>query len=261
MKAVLITQVSSSMDYWDETAPDMLSFAASGPGWAALAVALVLGAVVLNSYFEFIPAQNLLRNGSRLSASTDKAQYYLNVRVGAHLKVELPSGVVADLVKDDLTVIREEEHIAIDAVARAIAGAAEKLNVRCEFTVYRVKGQGFSLVRAYPKETDAVGAPGWIEVEQRNPSPEREARWDEYSRLQSIGPVERQWRSFVDSLGGVAREDERIDSDKLCKLCGGSGHRRCSRCMGAARSSAFECDACSEGRVRCDWCDGTGQAQ
>lgn len=260
-KAILSADVSSPANYWDESAPDMLTFAASGPGWIATALAVFAVALVFRSYFEFTPREKNRSMDSGLPSKLDSAQFYLNIRTDRRLRVELPSGIVAVLPANELTVIRETRHEIVDAMASTVVRAAEQAGASCEYKIYRFRGDGFSLVRTYPEPIDAADVPGWIEEDRQNPVSENEARWDEYSRLQSEGPIEREWRSLVQNLGGVVRQEGEMKPGKTCKLCGGFGTRRCNRCMGAAQTSSFTCNECSNGKVSCDWCGGSGNAQ
>jgi hypothetical protein len=116
-------------------------------------------------------------------------------------------------------------------------------------------------VRRYPRSLNAAGAAGWTEDTNETASDEKDARWDEYSRLGSIGLIEREWSRVMKSLGSVERSTPESRARNECKLCGGVGKKRCGRCMGAAKaSSGLACTACSDGMVSCEWCNGSGSS-
>ena len=69
--------------------------------------------------------------------------------------------------------------------------------------------------------------------------------------------VEKEWMETIGKLTYLVVEQK----DNTCRLCGGSGVSRCSRCNGAAAmalpGSTFKC-ICKMGAVPCAWCAGDG---
>lgn len=240
-------------EYWDETAPSMLDFALSGPGWAAVAVGALVAVGICVALFDV--------GTRRKSRPATGSLFYLRVTVSKELRVELPSGVVANLPANNETVLRETKFETADALSRTIASAAERVAANCQYTLYRADGELFVPIRKFPRTLDAEGAPGW-----KTNGPEiaddggGDARWAEYEQLGSFGDIEAEWKSVVGKLGGVVRETKESIAKDACKLCNGSGRRKCTTCMGASAGSAGKCEKCLNGLVTCDWCDGAGRA-
>jgi hypothetical protein len=238
--------------YWDSTAPSALDFALSGPGVAALALVFATLGGVFAAYADVGPRRD--RFASR-DVYLESSYFYLRITVSKPLTVELPSGTVAELAAHDETVLREFKLETIDALARTILTAAGRAGASCSYEVYRAKGETLVLVRRFPRSVDADGAAGWIEAENANPDDDKDARWDEYSRLGSVGLLEKEWSRVIKNLGGVERSTPEMRAQNECKLCGGEGQKRCGRCFGMGG-----CPECLNGKVACEWCNGSGQA-
>jgi hypothetical protein len=202
-------------------------------------------------------------NLSSRSTVSSPALFYLRVTVSRPLTVELPSGVVASLRAGEETVLREDKFEAADALSRTIAAAADRAAADCRYTLYRADGAALVPVRQFPRRVDAPGARGWTGERDGGPAGadgDNDARWDEYARLASFDAVEDAWRAAVDKLGGVRREAAEAMAKDSCKLCAGSGRRRCDRCMGASASGRLSCGECKDGRVVCEYCGGSGRS-
>mmetsp|Transcript_12490 Transcript_12490/g.33117 ORF Transcript_12490/g.33117 Transcript_12490/m.33117 type:complete len:299 (+) Transcript_12490:113-1009(+) len=230
----------------------MLDFSLSGPGYTAAGLFLVSVAVLLTTYFNFGPTPILASPGSF---------FCLRVMVSKKLVVELPSGGVAELRPGDEAVLRAETRPGVDALLRRCLRAAERGGVECRCTVYRADGSGLVMERVYPRNYDAAGAEGWVKDRDggRVDSESADARWDEYERLGSFGGVEDEWRKVMEGLGGVRREEVDEGAKNSCKLCAGTGRRKCMRCMGASASGRTVCPSCVTGRVACEMCEGSGR--
>lgn len=251
-RRVVMTAPFGTTDYWDETAPSMLDFALSGPGWAAIGAGVVVALGICIALFDVGPR--------RKSRATGGSLFYLRVVVSKPLRVELPSGVVADLSADEENVLRESKFETVDALARTIASAAEKATADCHYTLYRADGDLFVPIRQFPRRLDADGAPGWSEKGREFAGDgDVSARWAEYEQLGSFGDVEEEWKSVMGQLGGVVRETRESIARDACKLCNGSGRRKCPRCMGVSAAGRGKCDNCLNGQVTCEWCDGGGK--
>lgn len=228
-------------DYWSETAPDMLTFATSGPGWAAL-FALVAGlAAVFFTYFEAGPRR------------TSRESFLVRARLSGSVRVELPSGVSKSLRANEEVVLREDSLAAADAVARAIEAAATRQGCEYSASVYKASAEGLSRKMSYPRIAVTEGSTGWVDGDAKATEGSLDALWDEYSRVGESGPIEKEWRSVMNKLGGVRRET----NENACRLCNGTGVTKCSRCMGLANSGKIECSVCKSGSVPCPWCQST----
>jgi hypothetical protein len=226
--------------YWDETAPDMLTFALSGPGWGAAALFVAVCGIWLARFAEF---------GPRRAVTTF---HCLRVLASRSLRVELSSGAITEIPANAERIIRESTFDAIDAVARKVEQAASRVGAECSYTLYRANGDALVPLRQYPRRVDAATATGWIEDGNRTQGDDKNARWDEYARMGNYSSIEKEWKSVMQGLGGVTRET--AESRDTCKLCGGKGFQRCSRCMGASANGTVTCEKCIDGRVPCSWC-------
>jgi hypothetical protein len=227
-------------NYWDETAPDMVTFALSGPGWVAAALAVAVGGIILARFVEFGPQ------------SKSPVFFCLRVSVTRPLRVELPTGAPLEIQANSERILRESRLEAIEAVARNIEQEASRVGSQCSYTLYRADGEILLPLRTFPRTVDAEDAIGWIDGESKPQNDEKNLIWDQYMRLGSYGSAEKEWKSVLESLGGVTREDP--DNQNSCRLCGGRGYQRCSRCMGASANGAVVCAKCVNGRVPCSWC-------
>lgn len=258
-RAPIMSAPYNSPEFWDETAPSMLDFALSGPGWAAAGLAAAAAGLLVATLFDVGPRRKGKKGnaGGELSADTG-AFFYVRITVSKPVAVELPSGTVARLAAGEETVLREARMEAADALARGVAGAADAAAADCRCTVYRADGTALVPLREYPRDVDAPGVEGWGKDGETEGS--GNARWDEYARLGSIGSVEKEWRKVVNSLGGVRREPSPDMVKGACKLCSGTGRHKCHRCMGASAGGRMQCPVCTEGRVACEYCEGSGRA-
>jgi hypothetical protein len=236
----VILSVGDVSNYWDETAPDMITFALSGPGWVAAALAVAVAGVFLARFAEFGPQ------------SRSSVFFCLRVSVSRPLRVELPTGVALEIQPNRERILRESRLEAIDAIARNIEQEALRVGSECSYTLYRAEGEILKPLRQFPRVVDAEDAVGWMDGESKSLDDEKNSIWDQYLRLGNYGSVEKEWKSVLENLGGVTRESQ--DNPNSCKLCGGRGSQRCPRCMGASANGAVVCTKCVKGRVPCAWC-------
>lgn len=197
----------------------------------------------------------------------DGALHVLRVHTERPLCVALADGARA---------VRAGENLLSFSDAPAAHAAASELEAAAH-AAGCVKGLRVSLARADPLGVSAElplvprSQAKWREVTEADEvdwmsdvhwEDTERTRW-ECDRMPGPGEddaIEREWAQVLKSLTPfVARREE-----DLCKLCSGSGTRRCPRCGGASASahagSTFSCK-CNAGTVPCDWCDGEGYAQ
>lgn len=213
----------------DDTALDMVSFALSGPALIAGSAFTAFGLAFLFSFAEVGPREQPVNT------------YFLRIDIPTTRVVELPNGTARQL--------RAGENVLLLGSKEECLGLGKRMEgEEVSYSVYEASGGNMKLLGQFPRDVNAVGG-AWSammgEVE------EKEGRWAEYAQLGEIGDVENEWRKVVDQLGGV-----RVEATRDCRLCGGSGYRRCHKCGGASgRGGEYVCD-CQEGRRRCEWCAG-----
>lgn len=215
----------------DDTALDMLSFALSGPFFLVTGVFTAGTLALLFSFGEV---------GARRERASDF--FFLRVQIPAATNIELPDGSVKCLRPGE-SVLKLHSREACTAVARRLP--REGLS----YSVYKTSGESMAVVEEWPRNMNAEGA-AWPEgVVQREDEGMLDARWEEYQRLGEGSDVDEEWKKVVESLGGV----QVVRND--CKLCGGTGFKRCYRCGGVGGKGSFQCD-CEGGQRACEWCAG-----
>lgn len=217
----------------DDTALDMLSFALSGPGVAAVAAFLIGGVAVTFSVAEV---------GPRRSGVSQRSAFLLRVDLPSPVRVELSNGTVKSL-REGETVLQLHSLEACTAAARAL----ERPGV--SYTIYRADASGLRTYTTYPKEINAKGGswPRGFLRDSEDATPD--ARWEEYQRLGATDDIDEEWVKMMSGLSFI-----QVSNDKECKLCGGLRTVRCHRCGGVGtRGGQYTCD-CSDGRRPCEWC-------
>lgn len=227
----------------DDTAVDMLTFALSGPGIAAALVFLGGLTATLLSFAELGPRRTSPARGVVL----------LRVTTSAPLRVELAAAGTTTLRAGE-TVLRFSTREECTAAARALEAAAEHSGCDLEYKVYSAGASGVAELSQGPRGLDAPGSTR-RDVEVVDGTSDVDRAIAEYEQAGARDEIDREWSQVVERLAPI--RFEKVDP---CKLCGGKGTTRCSRCGGAAKASAaFEC-RCEGGRVQCEWCGGSGIA-
>lgn len=217
----------------DDTALDMLSFAMSGPGLFVGTIFALSGIAIVLLFGEVGPRQ-----------ANSSTFFFLRLEVPSPTRVELPDGSVRNLRAGE-TLLRLSTREACTAVARRLPQDGLK------YSVYRAGGGSMTLLQTFPKEINAKGGAWPSNVVQRRDEGFLDARWEEYQRLGENSDMDDEWKKLMGRLTPIQFEDGG------CKLCGGTGYKRCHKCGGASTNarvgSSFECD-CEGGRRRCEWC-------
>lgn len=218
----------------DDTAVDMLSFALSGPGLGATGLFALSGLALVLAFGEVGPR----------SRAKDPTFFFLRITLPSAANVELLDGSVRTLRAGE-TVLRLNSREECTAVARRLPQQG------LSFSVYRAGTRGMTLLQSFPKDLNVPGASWPTNVVQGPDERLLDARWEEYVRLGEDSDVDQQWSDFVGKLTPFKVE---IND---CKLCGGTGYKRCHVCGGAnaneKNGAGFQCD-CDGGRRRCEWC-------
>ncbi len=226
-----------------DTAPDMVTFALSGPGLAAGGMFLGLCLAYIGMYVEFGPR----RNGNNtiayiLRISTDQMlTYYDGQR-------QLRRGE---------SVLSFPDMRAAYAVCTELENAARKSGVDLRVWLSTMGGGGVKSERVLvPRELNAAGGL-WRERAVAEGVSDAEKVRFEYDAIDSDDSIDKEWASVMRDLPRlqIVRSGE-----GMCKLCGGTGTRRCARCggvTGTRTDGTFKCH-CENGRVPCDFCGGSG---
>lgn len=227
------SQPSMAIPLPDDTAPDMLSFALSGPGLAAAAIFVLSIAAFIFSFAEV---------GPRKRKQFQNISFILCVNLPSEKSAEVPNGGIRRL-REGETMLQLGTFEACTAVARSLEGPG------VTYAIYRADPAGLRALTKFPSPQDAAGAnwPRGIvpKADENNP----QARWEEYQQLGAGGDIEKEWNSFMSKMSPIQRV-----APSECKLCGGSGQVRCFRCGGVSRSGGtFSCD-CKKGYRECEWC-------
>lgn len=234
----------------DDTAVDMLTFALSGPGVIAFAALFSIGGFLLISFAEIGNINNNTSiynedgKGGRRRGRGRSGPFYLRVCMETRRAIEFPDGIVRTLNPGE-SILRFDSREMCEAVARPLR---EQQDV--QYTLYRLDGIAVRTLSTWPREINAPGAK-WPAEDSRKTEKDLDFLWDEYSRVGQLGKLEKNWKDFINQLGGVVIDN----SNAPCKLCNGTGYRRCFRCGGVTviGNATFTCD-CQNGRRPCEWC-------
>ncbi|CDF32508.1 unnamed protein product [Chondrus crispus] len=208
----------------------MLSFALSGPAFLAAGLLTAGGLGLLFSFGEVGPRREV-----------SSTFFFLRIQLPSAVNVEMPDGTTRRL-REGESVLKLPTREACTAVTRRVP--QEGLS----YSVYKAGGENMRLVQRWPRPVNAKGGKWPQGVVQREDEGFLEARWEEYQRLGEGGDVDEEWKKVISQLGGV-----RIVQNGDCKLCGGTGLKRCYRCGGVGSTETFECD-CQGGKRACEWC-------
>lgn len=217
----------------DDTAVDMLTFALSGPGIVSFAAFFSITGAIAFNYFEFGP-----RRPRAVSTAV-----YLRVFVPSPRNLELSDGSVRALAKGK-TLLRFDSREIADAVARRMRAPGVL------YTMYKLDGVAVRTLSTWPRDVNVPGVQWPSDVVDED-TDDAEARWVEYEQIGNSTTLDKQWKDFVEKLGGVTLDNPEDE----CRLCGGTGTTRCNRCGGAPalENRSFDCD-CKDGRRPCEWC-------
>lgn len=220
----------------DDTAVDMLTFALSGPGIVAFLALFSIGGFLFLSFAEL--------GSGRMRTSKP---FYLRVSLEKARLMEFPDGVVRRINSGE-SLFRFDSREMCEAVARPLREDGAR------YTIYRLDGLAVRTLSEWPREINAAGA-RWPATDNGKDGKELDV-WGEYDRIGEMGKIEKQWKNFVNRLGGIIIDN----STSPCRLCGGSGYTRCFRCggVGTSRNANFICD-CQSGRRPCEWCSQSQQ--
>eukprot|EP00189_Rhodosorus_marinus_P013227 CAMPEP_0184745184 /NCGR_PEP_ID=MMETSP0315-20130426/7851_1 /TAXON_ID=101924 /ORGANISM="Rhodosorus marinus, Strain UTEX LB 2760" /LENGTH=268 /DNA_ID=CAMNT_0027217207 /DNA_START=52 /DNA_END=858 /DNA_ORIENTATION=+ len=192
---------------------------------------------ISTQWFEYGPRKP--ENNSRLSEP-----YVLRVKNSAQRKVvELPNGVGFG-VENGETLLRARNREELFAMRKTLE---RTLGSACAYEVFLCTSTSVTFVASFPDR--AINA-------RQGEFPEGQVSdlddvWSKYFLL-FLDDVDRQWISYRDRLVLISKRTE-----AECRLCGGLGKVKCSRCGGAGG----ECEVCTgQQRVECKWCQGSGRA-
>ncbi|GAB0496351.1 hypothetical protein MMPV_007663 [Pyropia vietnamensis] len=187
--AATAAAVAAAANGPDAPAVDMLSFAASGPGWVALAAVVSVAAIFGFSYLDvgpaFRPARPLFpadlvglggtdgRGGGNAAPPTGTL-FLLRLVVGAPLTVELSTGAVKQLTPGE-HVLRFDRHDACLAAARGAVRAARAVSPpgatpaddvdTLSYIVYRASPSGgLAELSRHPRPTYADASASWRDL-------------------------------------------------------------------------------------------------
>lgn len=236
----------------------MLEFAMSGPGFAACGLFLLFVGVFVFRFAEV---------GSFSKEKGVKTSYVVRVECAKdkEITVETRRGIRVFRGGGGIEKVDGLEDGVL--MARSVVDAGKKMgwnDVRA--VVYKMEGVRMVEVGRWPKvgERGILGKGGdGGEGGLRNPSGDGEQIWDEYQRIGSRGPVDKEFAGVLKGLTPIRFERE--TEGRGCKLCGGKGTKKCHRCGGVVTQysrNGVECDVCrNTGRLACEWCQGSGNSR
>lgn len=255
----------------DDAAVDMLTFALSGPGYAAVAICLAAAATVLLPYFDIGPRRTppgvpdepqQRRNRGKTAIPT---VFYLQVTLPTSHITEFPDGRTR-LLKEGDSILRFRSREECEAVARPLRMHATS------YFIYRLVGLSMQKLSIWPRRVNRAPSstptfPGDNDASSEPVDPS--AVWAQYEMLGATDEVEANWSKFMSkqpsiSFTNINASDGGADAPFAddgtrnvapCKLCGGKGTTRCYRCGGASLHARIPstCD-CNKGRRPCEWC-------
>jgi len=199
---------------------------------------VTVGSLAISTqWFEYGPRKP--QSTSRLSEP-----YVLRVKNSGQMKViELPNGVGFG-VENGESLLRARNREEVFAMTKTLE---RTLGSACAYEVFRCTSTSVTFVHSYPGRPINAPQGGFPDGQVSD----LDDIWSKYFLL-FLEDVDRQWISYRDRLTLISKRTE-----AQCRLCGGLGKVKCSRCGGAGG----ECEVCTgQERVECKWCQGSGVA-
>lgn len=238
-----------------DTAPDMLTFALSGPGvWG---VFLFLGVCAAFS-FRFLsfgprPASSMSSGAFILRVVSDKAFAY--------------GRVTHERIREGENILPFGDRLSANAAMEDLVANAGRYGAVIEVYLSKIAIGNNSTETRLRSSADDRNAPGgrWRNREVTDGTSDKDKVQYEYDSLpDSTDNIDEEWAATMRKLRSVNGSELSLSttpspkSNLECKICGGLGSRRCTRCGGVSRAGGtFKC-TCISGRVECEYCEGSG---
>lgn len=228
-----------------DTAPDMLSFALSGPGLIAGGLFVSICLSYIGMFLEFGPRSN----------SMDAVSYILRINTDKPLRYDDGRRIV----QSGECVLSFPDMYSANVVSNELEQSGRRNGAKLNVWISTMGGQGVKSERMLiPRAVNAEGG-----------------KWKQHEVVEGVSDVEKvrfEYDSIDNENNHIDKEWIRYKRDKMtslrivnngegmCKLCGGSGTRRCPKCGGVTATNVggtFVCN-CENGRVTCEFCGGSG---
>lgn len=219
---------------------------------------------------------SIFTSGVGFGVGTNKETVHvLRVNSPKPLRIELKSGIHSLHEGENMLKFSSERSAVRTAWIIQDAAAYQRIALHdISLAVQKLSSEaGLSLVKPIPErdinEIDPLHfLPDVIPADENDLSDWMGGvHWEDCERTRFVcdmtpGPnedvkLDEEWKETIGKLTLL----EIDETDPECRLCGGTGRRRCSRCGGAAAmalpGSDFAC-VCYSGEVACNWCAGDG---
>jgi len=238
-----------------DPAPDMLTFALSGPG--VLSFCVFLGVVSLFSF-------RFLSFGPRFPGSLSSGAFILRV---VSDKPFAYGRVTHERIRKGENILPFNDRLSANAAMEDLVQNAGRYGAVIEVYLSKLAFGATSREEPIKSSREDRNAPGgrWKSREVLDGVSDKDKVQFEYDSLpESADNIDEEWAATMRKLRSVNGSELDISSspstasNRECKMCGGVGSRRCTRCGGVSRAGGtFEC-TCNSGRTTCEYCEGSG---